>query len=406
MRVLIITKKFPFPVKDGESIVINSLARLLSHNNYDIDLFALNTSKHYFSIDRTDRFEELSHFGHIHTAYLDNKLYWSHALLNLLTSEPYHVSRYYDVRVSERLKAVMQKINYDLIQLEGLQLMVYFDMIKSVTNAPVVLRAHNREHQIWKRIIRGVNNPFKKLYLKIQSERLRDFETKSITMADGIMAISQNDALWFQSFNPNISVIPFVLNSRPFPVSEFSISLGKPLRLGFIGSLDWEPNIEALDIFFEKVHKTYEESTRPYKLFVAGRNGSDKIRLMCQSYSAEYLGELEDAELFWRNIDVLIVPILSGSGIRIKILEAMIRGKIVISTSVGIEGIMVKANKEAIVEDDFNVWKSRIGDIAEFPESYKLMSSDGKKYVEKNYSEKIIFKLITEFYARLRLGIR
>jgi polysaccharide biosynthesis protein PslH len=134
----------------------------------------------------------------------------------------------------------------------------------------------------------------------------------------------------------------------------------KPLRLSFIGALDWMPNIEGLDWF---IHSVWEPLVRvkypDLELHIAGRNASKRL-LNLQVPGIVIHGEVPDAAQFLNQYPVTIAPLLSGGGMRVKILEGMALGRVVLSTSVGIEGIPAVHQRESLIADTPEAWLEAI----------------------------------------------
>lgn len=401
MKILIITKKFPYPFIDGETIAINSLTRGLSAIGVEMDLLALNTTKHYYDFNPDIRPHELNAYSDIYTIRIDNRIKIYTAFKNLFSRLPYQVSRYYSGHSADLLSNILKRKIYDIIQLEGLQLMVYYDEIRSLTKSPIILRAHNQEHYIWDRLLKQHNIGLRKHYLKLQQNRLKLFEMNAAQKVDAIFPITEVDSVWFKKYNDHVLTVPMGMSVSTNDSNKISRINPDLLHIGFIGSLDWLPNLEGLRLFLDKVYQKNDLRNKPYKLIIAGRNSSAFKLDLKQMDDIEYLGEIEDAEIFWNQIDVLIVPLMSGSGVRIKILEAMSRKKIVLSTSVGIEGIPVLNGQEAIIEDRLEKWASILTKINEHHDKYDDMRHKASLLIEKNYSPKIISTRVTEYYERL-----
>ena len=92
MRILQLCKKFPFPLKDGESIAVTYLAKAMNELGADVTLLTMNTTKHYF--DATQLPDDFNHYDAIYFTELDNRLSFFGAFLNLFSAESYHISRF------------------------------------------------------------------------------------------------------------------------------------------------------------------------------------------------------------------------------------------------------------------------------------------------------------------------
>ncbi|TNE51750.1 MAG: glycosyltransferase, partial [Bacteroidetes bacterium] len=214
----------------------------------------------------------------------------------------------------------------------------------------VALRAHNVEHEIWERV--AVNShPLKRWYLNRITPRLKKFEQNSLNQYDLLIGITERDVQQFRALGlekPAV-VVPIGLDCSAYMPDESSFQ--RPVSLGFIGSLDWMPNIEGLTWFLQKVWKPLLHPAYPeLELHIAGRNTPAWLRRL-RMPGVHVHGEVPDASDFINQHTVMVVPLLAGSGMRAKILEGMALGKVVLSTSIGLEGIAARHRQEVLIAD-------------------------------------------------------
>ena len=145
-RILQLTKKFPFPLKDGESIAVTNLSQSLKVLDCEITLLSMNTIKHYLDIDSLP--PSFDHYHEIYTVKLDNRVTPLGAFINLFSRESFHVNRFFFKAFRDKLTDLLHKNQYDVIQLETLYLAPYIDLIRKYSNAQVVMRSHNVEFEI------------------------------------------------------------------------------------------------------------------------------------------------------------------------------------------------------------------------------------------------------------------
>ena len=103
MTILQLCKKFPFPLKDGESIAVSYLAKALAEQGHSVTLMAMNTHKHWYNLE--DLPDDFDHYLSVHTVEVDNRIKPIAALLNLFSARSYHIERFIDRRFAERLQA-------------------------------------------------------------------------------------------------------------------------------------------------------------------------------------------------------------------------------------------------------------------------------------------------------------
>jgi hypothetical protein len=197
MRILQLCKKFPFPLKDGESIAVTYLSNALHEQGCEITLLSMNTTKHYTDISQLP--EEFNHYKEIHVTSLDNSLSVIDAFKNLFSKDSYHVSRFVSEEFAEKLVYLLKNNTYDIVQLETLYLAPYIETIKKHSSALVTMRAHNVEYEIWERITANTRFLPKKWYLRYLTSKLKRFELTHLNDYDYLIAVSERDLKKFKN---------------------------------------------------------------------------------------------------------------------------------------------------------------------------------------------------------------
>jgi glycosyltransferase involved in cell wall biosynthesis len=347
MNILVLAKKMPYPKRDGESIAIDVLSGGLREEGASLDLLAMNTSKHYSKEDP----ELLTNhpFNSISLIPVDNKIKALDAFKNLFSTDSYHISRFVSDKYKAKLEDLLKANEYDIIQLETVYMCAYIDVIRKHSPAKIILRAHNVEHEIWERVIKNETNPIKSLYLRYLNRKLKRFEIAALNDIDLLLPISSKDEQNFVSmgFRGESKVVPIGIKPHD---SDLRSSYKSSISFGFIGSLDWVPNQEGLSWFVEEIWKPFVKSNPGYIFNIAGRNTPEWI-MQANWPGTKVHGEVDSAEAFTADNEVMVVPLLSGSGMRAKILEALSLGRNVITTNVGLEGIDVKDLNAVYVAD-------------------------------------------------------
>lgn len=404
MKVLQLCKKFPYPLKDGESIAVNSLSKALCDLGCEITLLAMNTTKHFFNKGRIMP-PALDHYETIQTVKVDNRVKAIDALSNLFSGDSYHISRFISLAFKERLTQLLKEKDFDVIQLETPYLAPYIPLIRQYTEAPIAMRAHNVEHEIWQRITYNTSFFLKKWYLTHLTKKLKEYELAQLSYYDLLIAITQRDLNTFRAlgFKKRAIVTPIGLDMDQYE-ADFS-SFEKPLSISFIGSLDWMPNQEGIKWFLEKVWPKASKNMPQVKLHVAGRNTPDWLRKM-RNKNIVVHGEVPDAAEFINQHSVMVVPLLSGSGMRAKILEGMALGKVVISSSLGLEGIPAKHRKQVLIANTPAEFIQQLQFCHQRSGAQLLqMGINAQEFTHKNYDSQETAHALMKTYQSLTVGV-
>jgi glycosyltransferase involved in cell wall biosynthesis len=130
-------------------------------------------------------------------------------------------------------------------------------------------------------------------------------------------------------------VAPFGIGAKKY---TFSGAAPEQWNGYHIGAMDWLPNEEAIRWFTQDIWPDLHKTIPEFGFYFAGRNMPEWC-MQLQENGLHCIGEVPDADAFIADKKILIVPLRSGGGIRVKILEAMAAGKLVISTGTGMQGI-------------------------------------------------------------------
>ncbi len=265
MRILQLTKKFPFPLKDGESIAVTNLSKSLRSLGCKITLLSMNTVKHYISPESIP--DSFDHYKEIYRVDLDNRVTISGALKNLFSNESYHINRFYFEEFRIKLIEILETNQYDFIQLETLYLAPYIELIRKHSKAKIVMRSHNVEFEIWNRIAANTLFYPKKIYINYLVKKLKKFELERLSKYDALVTVTQRDLETYQKLGyegKGIS-LPIGIDCDEYISDTHSLD---SLSISFIGSLDWIPNLEGLNWFLDKVWPLVSKENPDLKLHI------------------------------------------------------------------------------------------------------------------------------------------
>lgn len=396
MKILLLCKKFPYPLKDGESIAVHTLSLALSKLGCEVSLLAMNTSKHFYR--KSSYPKEADHFHRIQTVAVDNRIKIGAAFLNLFSEDSYHISRFVSADFTAALTKILREDSFDIIQLETLYLAPYVSTIRQHSQARISMRAHNVEHEIWERISSHTTNGIKRWYLHHLTRKLRRYETKCLQEYDLLLPITQRDLRYFRQLGcekPAV-VTPIGIRSEDFPLA-MPLSNKAP-SISFIGSLDWMPNLEGLEWFIQRVWPQLHKNFPDLELHIAGRNTPHSL-LQLKKPNIYVHGEVPDSASFIHKHSMMVVPLLSGSGMRAKILEGMALGKVVISTSIGLEGISATHRQDVLVANTPDQFVESVSFALKTAERLTHMGVQAQRFVFENYDSQNIARRVIEAYA-------
>lgn len=398
MRILQLCLKPPQPAKDGGCIAINNISKGLIDLGVDLKILTLSTHKHPFDINAFS--DEFVNRSNIEAVFIDTKLNIVDAFSNLVTADSYNVSRFFSTDFDILLRKTLEASEYDVVHLESLFMTTYCHTIRRFSKAKIVLRSHNLEHMIWERMANQSTNPAKKVYLKLLAKQLREYEINTLNSIDGIASITDEDGDKYKNLGCTkpIMTVPFGVQLSDYKFIDPKTT--QDLKLFHLGAMDWKPNIEGVAWFLEEIWIPLQEKHPELILNIAGRNMPEW--LMQSNYNnVNNLGEVTSSSQFINDNNVMIVPLLSAGGMRVKIIEGMALGKVILSTSIGAEGIEFIDRENILIANTLEEHINQIEWLLEDPNRIITIGTNARYLVEKKYDNEIIIKNLYGFYTDL-----
>lgn len=394
MKVLQLCNKPPYPSVDGGTMAMDSITSGLLCEGCEVKVLTVETDKHPVRRELIPA-EYLKQTG-LESVYVDLRVKPLPAIFAMLCGESYHVKRYVSEAFAAKLREILEKESFDIVHVESIFLTPYVPLIRKYSDAKIILRAHNVEHLIWRQVAQSCTNSLKRWYLKHLSLTLRAYELEHLNDYDGVVCITKNDAEVFRQAGcrkPVVS-IPFGIDPGEVPSVEV-----EPDSLFHIGAMDWFPNQESIRWMLEEVWPVVHREVPQAKLYLAGRKmPSQWMNATIEGVSV--IGEVPDAMYFIGSKKINVVPLLSGSGIRVKIIEAMSIGKTVITTTVGAQGIDYTDGENILIADTPEQFARQIKRCLDDDAFCSRVGEAAAQLVADQYDRKKLAEELIEFYNK------
>jgi len=347
MRILWVKAGKLLPVDTGGKIRSFNILKKLARNN-------AVTTLSYYGGAKDPNYEaglakELPGAHCIHTAAPERGLAQSFDYLRGLPSAaPYAVTKFTDPKVVQTLREWLPAGRFDVAGCDFLSASLNFP---AQLPLPCVLFQHNVESSLWARMAKAETNPVRKISYKIEADKMARYERETLRRFHHIIAVSETDKQQMLAMDPtcSISVVPTGVDTEKYQV--FPSASGNPPRIVFTGSMDWEPNIDAMEWFCREIWPTIVRQFPQAKFQIVGRNPHGRVKQLASS-TVEVTGTVPSVADYLRDAAVVIVPLRIGGGTRLKIFEAMAMGKALVSTTIGAEGLDVTSGENCILADD------------------------------------------------------
>jgi len=282
------------------------------------------------------------------------------------------------------LNEVLSNHEFDAIDFENLSLVSQSSFFRRKNkNAKLVFNAYNVDSVLAKQ---ALDNGTGTMLAYIS---LKELERNLYKKIDILLCCSKQDQDLLLKMNnnkiANTVVIPngVDIENAPYYYKRTVYSVNNIL---FCGSLDYGPNKEGLLWFYKSIWPLILKENKEVKLVVVGRGSTDSYRELIEDSSIDFIGEVESLSPYYNSCCLSIAPLKSGSGTRLKILEAMSYGTPVVSTSIGAEGIQYEEGTNILIADSDSEFAHAVLRLIKEEDLAYSISENARKFVELNYS--------------------
>jgi len=373
-----LTPRLPWPPIDGGRIAMGRLAEGLMHAGAEVAILSLNPRKH--------RAQVVAMPVPVEAVEIDtSRIGWPR-------STPFIVSRFVSRAFREAVRAAMRRFQPDVVQIESPFLLPYVDVVRAESNARIALRSLNVEFRIWEGLAANERNPLRRFAIRRVAASLRKYEVRHLNTVDAMVPIAATDADDFRALGC----------TRPLHVVPCGITLSDVVSpetgtVGFIGSLDFRPNQEAVRWIIDELWPRVPNA----RLFIAGSGAPDWLRDLARGHNIEFLGEVADAQAFLRRMSVVIAPLFAGGGMRIKVLEAMALAKPIVATTLGAGGIEVENGRDILIADEVTSFAEAVNRLLRDPETATRIGNAARQTVRDRYDNDTLARGLLCFYDAL-----
>jgi glycosyltransferase involved in cell wall biosynthesis len=265
----------------------------------------------------------------------------------LVSPLPYAVAKFASRRVRDTVQAWLDEGRFDVAVCDFLSASGNFPRR---LGTPAVLFQHNVESVLWRRQAAHEPNLLKRLAFTVEAAKMSRYERRAVRRFPGVVAVSERDRGEMAAMTDpaRVSVVPTGVDVERYRAAS-GMSPDRP-DVMFLGSMDWEANIDAVDYFCREIWPLVLSAVPEARLRIVGRSPHARVRRLA-SASVEVTGTVPSVVDYLKETAVFVVPLRIGGGTRLKIFEAMAAEKAVVSTSIGAEGLDVTDGRDILLAD-------------------------------------------------------
>ena len=349
MKVLYIGHKPAYPKVDGGCVASAAFLNNLMESGCEVYYAFLSTEKHPYISDAFP--QEVQKAISITNHSIETRVNRWEAVRSLFNSSSYNVERFHNETFAKKLKKILASEDIATVIFDNVFSVRYLKEIQtSNSTISYFVRTHNVEFQIWEGLSRNARNPIVRWYLKRLAKDLKRFEIRAYEKLDGIFTITNEDTQELKHLGIQTPIL-HVPVSVEIPDYEHNY---KNKSLFHLGAMNWRPNIQAVNTVLKYLPDFLSNDPETH-FTIAGLESEERYDYLDDPH-VTVAGFVPSLENFVRHQGILIAPIQSGSGVRIKLLEMMAMGIPVITTTRGAQGIsdqtglLIADNKEALID--------------------------------------------------------
>jgi glycosyltransferase involved in cell wall biosynthesis len=249
------------------------------------------------------------------------------------------------------------------------------------------------------RHISNEKNALKRWYLRVQNKRLLKFEVESFHKVDVVVTITDADKDYIHISYPKLDVITCLTGVDMNDYEQSAVKKQENTIFSF-GSMDWMPNKEAVEWFLDNCWDRIRSKHPGCKFIIAGRHMPDKFKTSSLP-NVQVIENVNNNRDFYSTYAIMLVPLLSGSGLRIKIIEGLAYGKAIVSTSIGAEGIPITNGKQMLLADSPDDFVNAVDRLLSSTEERKKLEQNAKAFAREHLENKQITRELLDYYSKL-----
>lgn len=321
-------------------------------------------------------------------------------LESLATGDSFLLRRDYRAAMQAEIRRLLREEQIEVIHVDQLNMMRF---VPSEWSGSVILDEHNAVWQVVDRLRSGTRNPIARWLLERETRLVRRLEGQACQRAQVVLAVSEHDRdalLEVAGNTTRVEIVPITVDVEHFDATWYGRD-PQAGRVFTIGTMFWPPNSEGV-MWWLREGYDYLLTLYPGVTYdIVGTRPPRALQTLAAHYEGVHVhGYIADAEPYWRHATVMAVPLLSGGGVRVKILEAIAMGVPVVSTTIGCEGLAVCDGEHLLIADTPKEFAEACAKILRDQELAARLVCNARQLMLERYDAKNALKVLETIYDR------
>lgn len=393
MKSMLLTQVLPYPPDSGPKVKTWNVIKYL-RCNHELSLVSFTRG------DQSESVEKLRQVcSRVETVPISRTLVKEGLAFgrSLLTNQPWMMLRD-DRREMRNLVAnLAAREHFDLAHADQLNMAQYANLIPGIKR---LLDAHNALWQLYQRLAQTMPVGPRRWMLERDWRLLKRYEGDICRRFEAVTVVSNEDKQALSEaagINLPAVVIPISVDMDEFPLIERNPDANHILS---IGTMYWPPNIEGMLWFLREIHPLIREQLPQVEFDLIGARPPQEIVDYGQAGIGVHVhGFVDDPTVYLQQAGVMIVPLRAGSGMRVKILNALSQGLPIVTTGIGCEGIDVKHGEHLLIADTPAEFARAVVHLLNNPQEAKRLGLAGRELIKTRYDYRVACRPLDDIYA-------
>jgi glycosyltransferase involved in cell wall biosynthesis len=407
-RILFLTQVLPYPLDAGPKVRQYHMLRHLSQE-HQVTLVCFVRSD-----DTPEAVEHLKGICHAVYPVPMRRSLWRNVragLKGLLTGLPMTIVRDEIGEMNALLGRLMRETAFDVVHTDQLSMSAYGLMAAAMVNGHrprTLLDEHNAIYLLAQRMAETESSALRRIVTKREARAFARYEASMCRAFDALLTVIPDDREHLLSLLPTaeqeavgkkFTVVPICVDpDREEPVEPLA---WHPPTILHLGTMFWPPNIHGVLWFAREVLPLIHQRIPDAQFVVVGKDPPPEVQALQSDSRIQVTGYVVDLAPYLAQTDAFVVPLHAGSGMRVKILDAWVRGLPIVSTRIGAEGIQYREGENILIAADAQAFSQACTKLLTDSALNHSLRTSGRTWVESHYSWEAVYRQVDEVYARL-----
>lgn len=418
LRILLLTQVLPYPLDAGPKVRAYYMLRHLSRQHRVTLVSFVRPDDRAAYVEHLREIAAEVHTVPIRRSTLRNV--WAGAK-GLLTGLPAAIVRDEMAEMAGLLRRLAAETPFDVVHADQLSMASWglLAAAASPQRPKTLLDEHNAIYKLTERIAAEATGP-QRLIARREARAFRRYEAAALAAYDAVLTVTDEDRRLLLDLFPEpertrqaakFTTVPICVDPAatlpvrrsPSPVSPLAVtpSTIAPSTILHLGTMFWPPNVTGVLWFAREVLPRVWARVPEARFVVVGKNPPAEVRGLSADPRVQVTGYVPDPRPYLEAVDVFIVPLFSGSGMRVKILDGWLWGLPIVSTPIGAEGIEVRDGENILVAADASAFADAVVRLLTDPDLNRRLRAEGRRWVEARYAWRTVYRQVDVVYDRL-----